>query len=90
MNAEQASKWTTQKPTSFALLGRLPLLGKRAKQAPSSSAGVVAMACVQEEDRSNTGKPYHVVGCDDQPDAREGQAGRGRVADRPDRPLTPV
>jgi len=28
------------------------------------------------------GKPYRAIGYDDQPDAREGQAGRGRVAER--------
>ena len=37
--------------------GRLPLLGKRAKEALSSSAGVMATACMQEEDSSNTGSP---------------------------------
>jgi hypothetical protein len=33
------------------------LLGKRAKDAPNDSAGVVATACVQEEDWCNTGNP---------------------------------
>jgi len=37
--------------------GRLTLQGKRAKRAPCDSAGVVAMACMKEGDRRNTGNP---------------------------------
>ena len=40
---------------------------------PSRCAGVVAAACTQGK-RTQHGKPRGVVG-DDQPDAREGQAG---------------
>jgi len=44
-------------------------------------AGVVATACTQGK-RTQHGKPQGVVR-DDQPDAREGQAGRPGVAERP-------
>ena len=37
--------------------GKLLRVGKRAKYAPSRSAGVVATACMKEEDRRNTGSP---------------------------------
>lgn len=33
------------------------------------------------------GKPHHAIGHDDQPDTREGQAGRNGVAERPVIPL---
>ncbi len=46
------------------------------------SAGVLATACVSEGDRRNLGKPHRVVGCDDRPDAREGEAGHNGVAER--------
>jgi hypothetical protein len=36
--------------------GRLLSLGKRAMRAPRDSAGVVTMACIEEEDRCNTGR----------------------------------
>ena len=47
---------------------------------PSRCAGVVATACTQGK-RPQHGKPQGVVR-DDQPDAREGQAGRPGVAER--------
>jgi hypothetical protein len=56
-------------------------MGKRARQAPISCAGVLATACTPGR-RWQHGKPHGVV-WDDQPDAREGQAGRYRVAERP-------
>src|SRR5664279_2231029 len=49
--------------------------------------GVVAAACTQGE-RTQHGKPQGVVR-DDQPDAREGQAGRPGVAERFAVPLRP-
>ncbi len=36
--------------------GRQPSLGKRAMSAPRDSAGVVTMACIEEEDWCNTGR----------------------------------
>ena len=54
---------------------------------PSRCAGVVATACTQGK-RAQHGKPLGVVS-DDQPDAREGQAGRFGVAERPVVPMKP-
>src|ERR1700682_3033781 len=50
------------------------------KRCPSRCAGVVATACTQGK-RTQHGKPQGVVR-DDQPDAREGQAGRPGVSER--------
>src|SRR6266576_2554169 len=47
---------------------------------PSRCAGVVATACTQGK-RTQHGKPHSVVS-NDQPEAREGQAGRFGVAER--------
>src|ERR1700751_2629017 len=47
---------------------------------PSRCAGVVATACTQGK-RTQHGRPHDVVR-DDQPDAREGQAGRRGVTER--------
>src|SRR5450756_1174978 len=54
---------------------------------PRRCAGVLAAACTQGK-RTKHGKPQSVVS-DDQPDAREGQAGRIRVAERSVLPLKP-
>src|SRR6267154_461863 len=54
---------------------------------PGRCAGVVAAACTQGK-RTQHGKPQGVVS-DDQPDAREGQAGRHGVAERFVVPLKP-
>jgi hypothetical protein len=40
------------------------------------------MACIPEEDRSNTGKPHRAADCSGPPDAREGQAGRDEMTER--------
>lgn len=80
MNTEQASKRLMRRPTRQPFRGRLIRLGKRAKSIPSRCAGVVVTACTQGK-RTQHGKPCGVVS-DDQPDAREGQAGRCRVAER--------
>ena len=47
---------------------------------PSRCTGVLAAACTQGK-RTQHGKPHCVIR-DDQPDAREGQAGRAGVAER--------
>ena len=83
VNAEQASKRVMRKPTRSRIRGRLPFLGKRAKRAPKDSAGVLARACIQEEDRCNTGSPIVWSGRFDQTDAREGKAVRDGVTERP-------
>ena len=80
MNAEQASKQPTCRPTRQGYRGRLIWLGARAKITPSCCTGVVAAACTQGK-RTQHGKPHGEVS-DDQPDAREGQAGRHEVAER--------
>src|SRR6266704_782519 len=59
----------------------------RAKTTPSRCAGVVAAACTQGK-RTQHGKPHGVIR-DDQPDAREGQAGCLGVAERSAVPLKP-
>src|SRR6516162_9898992 len=54
---------------------------------PSRCTGVLAAACTQGKSTQH-GKPHCVIR-DDQPDAREGQAGRIGVAERPVVPLKP-
>ncbi len=81
VNAEQASKRTMRGPTRPSCRGRLIWLGDRAKTTPIRRAGAVAAACTQGK-RAQHGKPLGVAG-DGQPDAREGQAGRLGVAERP-------
>ena len=54
---------------------------------PRRCAGVVAAACTQGK-RTQHGKPRSVVS-DDQPDAREGQAGRAGVTERSAVPRKP-
>jgi len=51
------------------------------KDALCDSTGVMATACIQEEDRCNTGSPLRGRGMD-QPAAGDGQAGRDGVAER--------
>ena len=88
VNAEQSSKRTMRRPTRQPFRGRLIRLGEsRAKSTPSRCAGVVATACTQGK-RTQHGKPHGVVS-DDQPEAREGQAGRLGVAERFVVPLKP-
>src|SRR6202048_4363042 len=53
---------------------------RRCWNTPSRCTGVVAAACTQGK-RTQHGKPQCVIR-DDQPDAREGQAGRAGVAER--------
>jgi hypothetical protein len=79
-NAEQDPKQLMQRPTQPQIWGRLPRSGKRAKHAPDCSVGAWAMACQEEEDRSKTGSP--ITWSQDQLEAREGQTGHGRVAER--------
>jgi len=43
-------------PTRQSMRERLALLEKRAKEASSSRAGVLAVACVKEERRAKHGK----------------------------------
>ena len=57
VNAEQASKLITRKPTRQSHGEGLPSAGKRTTRAPAGSAGVVAAARMEEGDGSNTGSP---------------------------------
>src|SRR6202048_132117 len=59
----------------------------RARTTPICCTGVVAAACTQGK-RTQHGKPQCVIR-DDQPEAREGQAGRSGVAERLAVPLKP-
>src|SRR5713226_8656563 len=68
------------RPTRQGYRGRLIWLGARATITPSCCTGVVAAACTQGK-HTQHGKPQGEVS-DDQPDAREGQAGRPEVAER--------
>jgi hypothetical protein len=81
VNAEQSSKSPTQKPTRRGF-GEGCYLWCHEQRVARDSAGVMATACVSEGDRGNLGKPHRVVGCDDRPDAREGEAGHNGVAER--------
>jgi hypothetical protein len=63
------------------------MAGCKSKTMPSCCTGVVAAACTQGK-RAQHGKPHGEVS-DDQPDAREGQAGRHEVAERFVVPLRP-
>ena len=87
VNAEQASKMATRKPTPPWFGGR-PLPLESTSDGSSGSAGVMATACMQG-DVTQHGKPDTAEGSDLQPDAREGQAGPGRVAERLVVPLKP-
>ena len=60
---------------------------KQSEEYASRCAGVVATACTQGK-RTQHGKPHGVVS-NDQPEAREGQAGRLGVAERFVVPLKP-
>ena len=79
--AVQTSKRLSCGPTWQSYRGRLIRLGDRAKTTPIRRTGVVAAACTQGKCAQH-GKPLGVAG-DGQPDAREGQAGRPGVAERP-------
>src|SRR5271155_5796290 len=75
------------RPTRPPNRGRLIRAGEMARITPSRCTGVLAAACTQGK-RPQHGKPQCVIR-EDQPDAREGQAGRAGVAERPVVPLKP-
>src|SRR5206468_2206531 len=77
-----------RRPTRQPFRGRLTRLGVNERSSkPSRCAGVVATACTQGK-RTQHGKPQGVVR-DDQPDTREGEAGRPVVTERFVLPLKP-
>jgi hypothetical protein len=67
--------------------GKADTTGRTSKTTSDRCTGVLAAACTQGK-RTQHGKPHGVVS-DDQPDAREGQAGRDGVAERFVVPLKP-
>ena len=83
VNVEQASKRTNVEADLPSFQGKPKFLGKRAKDAPRNSTGVMTTACMDWEDWGNTGNPQTRSGCADQLNAREGQIRRPRVAERP-------
>src|SRR5271169_2940213 len=88
VNAEQTSKRSMCRPTRQWNRGRLTRMGDfRAMSTPVRCTGVVAAACTQGK-RTQHGKPQGVIR-DDQPEAREGQAGRNGVAERLVVPMKP-
>src|SRR5882762_2003474 len=81
VNAEQSSKRTMRRSTRQPYRGRLIRLDEMSKAIrPDAAPGVVAAACTQGK-RTQHGKPQGVVS-EDQPETREGQAGRPGVAER--------
>src|ERR1700737_1051742 len=87
VNAEQASKRTMCRPTRQPFRGRLIRPGEMSEEYAQPLHRGVAAACTQGK-RTQHGKPQCVIR-DDQPDAREGQAGRAGVAERLVVPLKP-
>src|SRR5215469_12680604 len=76
-----------RRPTRSGFRGRLTRLGYERSDTPSRCAGVVAAARRQGK-RTQHRRPHDVV-WDDQPDAREGEAGRRGDAERFVVPLKP-
>ncbi len=87
VNAEQASKRTMCRPTRLPYRGRLIRRGWMSEDYARRYTGVLATACTQGK-LTQHGKPQDVVR-DDQPDTREGSAGRPGVAERSGVPLKP-
>ncbi len=73
----------------FANTGKADMtVGVELDSIPGRCVGVVATACTQGK-RAQHGKPFIVVGCDDQPEVGDDQIGRYRVAERPVVPMKP-
>src|SRR5437660_8831039 len=81
-----SKRWRCRPPRNPSR-GRRQRLGEISEEYAHPLHGVVAAACTQGK-RTQHGKPQCVIR-DDQPDAREGQAGRAGVAERPVVPLKP-
>jgi hypothetical protein len=83
VNAEQASKRTMHRQTRLPYRGKLTRLGRSERSSASSPcAGVVATACTYTRKANATREAPRRGRKDDQPEAREGQAGRSGVAER--------
>jgi hypothetical protein len=88
VNAEQSSKRTMRRPTRQPFRGRLTRLGERAKQYAQplrrgSGDSMYTRKAYATREAPRRGRS------DDQPEAREGQAGRPGVAERFVVPLKP-
>ena len=88
VNAEQASKRTMCRPTRSTLSGKADTAERDERRLRPAAAPGYWRQHVHEGKRTQHGKPRDVVR-DDQPDAREGQAGRRGVAERFVVPLKP-
>ena len=88
VNAEQASKRTTCRPTRQPFRGRLIWFGELSEDDARPLHRGSGGSMYTRKARANQGKPLGAVR-DDQPDAREGQAGRLGVAERFVRPGKP-
>ena len=87
VKAEQASKRTMCRPIRTWNRGRLTRLGEKSEEYTQLLHRGSAAACTPGK-RTQHGKPQCVIR-DDQPDAREGQAGRTGVAERLVVPMKP-
>lgn len=87
VNAEQASKKVTREPTHLNFGEGRRRWRRRASQAPSGPAGVIATACIQR--RFDATREAPAVVREHQPTTREGQAGPYGVAERPVVPKKP-
>ena len=81
VNVEQASKTVMRMPTQSAAWGRLASVGKRAKRAPTGSAGVLTMACMERGRQEQHGKPRHVAERSANRRCVSSRAGRDGVAE---------
>ena len=81
VNAEQASYTRAAEADPPLKRGRLPAVGKRATRAPTGSAGVLAVACMEEGIGRNTGSPAGGVARANRQPARVrlGRQGGGEV-----------
>ena len=75
MNVEQVSKMGMWKPTC-GYTGKADSAGEASEIATSKSTGIVAMACMEEEDRRNTGNP--VTWSQERPTGHPRGTGRAR------------
>ena len=82
VNAAQASKRTMCRPTRLQFRGRLIRLGEMSEDDAQFAAPGYWRRHVHKESARNTGSPMAWLVRDDQPDAREGEAGRCGVAER--------
>jgi hypothetical protein len=84
VNAEQAPKRSMCRPTRLQLRGRLIRLGEMSEDDAQSLHRGTGGSTYMKESARNTGSPKAWSGQrgQDQPDAREGEAGRCGVAER--------